>query len=268
MGDTIEDSQRNEARADLIERLLRAFPEADQETQRLLLQRAFARMDRIAELYAEKDAGRRGLWWPNSELGLFIFELDPAEWEGVARSGQEGARRWVDGFLPIEDPEALALRLAKTGEDFLPVLRLIPQDSTPKPAFWEELAKQQREGDRRRHRKSPDHERLFDAGTKFDLAAMLLTFHWAQGIRLETTELPPFALWTDHAIVAFFRATLDFPADWQAIRNRRTFFKLKQPSWILIDEIYPERINEYTEEIEIGDGIRLGHCRKQRRRKA
>lgn len=263
MSDGIEESQADEGRLELIELLVAAVPEAQREDERRKWKHHFC----IVNLVSEAADGKRGLWWPDSSYGVQLHSVDPIEWKEVEKSAEEGSRRCFAQLTGLStekvDFKTVVLRMAEMGEDYASLLFLTAPTITPK--FLEDLAAAAREGERRRQ-SLPEDERFFQPGTMRDFASFLLTFRWDRGIRLETIELPPFAFWTDQAIAGFFQHCIKFPAEWQAIRDRRKFYGLKHPKLILVDRIEYERIGGEGEEIEIGDGFRLGYCRKERRR--
>jgi hypothetical protein len=260
MSDEIEDSQRDEIRRKLIEAFVATFPEAQREKERRKWEHHF----RTMHLVAEAADGKRGLWWPDCAYGVQLYNVDPIEWAEVEKSGEAGARKFFDELTGLsakdENCNQLILRFAEMGED---VSRIIGF-ATTSPAFFDKLANAMREGNRRKV--LPDHTRMLQPRTMRDLASFLLTFFWHHGIRLEKTEFPPFAFWTDDAITEFFQLCIKFPADWQAIRDRRNFYGLKHPKLYLVDRVELERIGGNGEEVEIGEGFRLGYCRKPRPR--
>jgi hypothetical protein len=260
MSDEIEDSQPDEIRRELIEAFVAAFPEAQREKERRKWEHHF----RTMHLVAEAADGKRGFWWPDCAYGVQLYNVDPIEWAEVEKSGEAGARKFFDELTGLsaeeENLNQMILRLAEVGED---VSRIFAH-ATPSPAFFDKLAEAMREGNRRRV--LPDQERMFQPRTMRDTASCLLNFFWHRGLRLKKIELPPFAFWTDQAIAEFFQNCIAFPADWQAIRDRRKFYGLRQPKLILVDRIEAERIGGEGEEIEIGEGFRLGYCRKLRPR--
>lgn len=267
MKDRIEDSQQEERTAALIEALVADLPEPEKSDERENWRRHFL----LQNLIAEKAAGRRGIWWPDATYGVHLYELDPIEWAEVEESADAGARRCFGEITGISDEgndwKTMVLRLAEIGEDFAPVLASLLLSATPEPAFWETLAKAQREGQGNR-RRLPVHDRLFEPRTMRDEASFFLTFFWDRGIPLPSLELPPFALWTDEALADYFQETMEFPAGWQAIRDRRVFYGLKQPAVILVDRVDLVRAGGEGEEIAIREGsLRIGYCRKPRKRK-